>query len=342
MPDKNRISRRRFLGSAVVGSGSLGLSTFNSSSSDAKNVEPRRRKKDSSPREVSVLSITLEKMARGSKEKMIDQLLKRLDELAYYQPDIICLPETFATTVKSAETIQGSIVNAFSKVAEQQQCYLICPLHTIKEDKIYNSAILIDRKGDVVGGYDKIRPNEFECNEGVTPEPLPPPVFKTDFGIIGIQICFDCNWPNDWRSLKEQAAEIVFWPSAFPGGRMLYGLAWLNKYYIVGAPYTNPALIYDMSGDLISKSGKWEGYAFAKLNLEKVLCEVDYNVPKVNDIRKKYGDKVKIRFFHNEDWLIIESRSPDLTIQQIIDEFELMIHWDYIKRAEEYQKKFRM
>jgi hypothetical protein len=50
---------------------------------------------------------------------------------------------------------------------------------------------------------------------------------------------------------------------------------------------------------------------------------------------------VGIRYLHNEDWVILESRSPDLPIKQIVDEYGLVSHWDYIKRAEKYQKKFR-
>ena len=40
---------------------------------------------------------------------------------------------------------------------------------------------------------------------GITPGAIVPPVFKTDFGLIGIQICFDAHWPEQWRSLKESS-----------------------------------------------------------------------------------------------------------------------------------------
>lgn len=168
-----------------------------------------------------------------------------------------------------------------------------------------------------------------------------PLFFKTDFGIIGIQICFDINWTKEWNSLKEQGAEIVFWPSAFPGGRMLPSMAWLFKYYVVGCSWRDPATIYDITGDLITSSGKYEHWACANLNLEKVFLEITDYSKKLNEIKKKYGKEVYIRYFHDEDWVTIESRSPDLRIKAILDEYKLVPHWDYIKTEENEQDGYR-
>lgn len=88
-------------------------------------------------------------------------------------------------------------------------------------------------------------------------------------------------------------------------------------------------------------SGDYEHWAFTSLNLEKIFCEIDYHTQKVRDIRKKYGRRVKIRYLYDEDWVMIESQSPDLKIKDIVDEYGLTTHWDYIKRCEKYQEKFR-
>ena len=336
MQSDNHISRRRFLGASALAMSTIGTQEVNSYEKSVEAVDSISSSKRlrMSPREASVLTMTRYKLDGRSKKVMVEQMLNRLNDLSYYNPDIICLPEAFAGK-------EPEFVNMFENFAKEHKCYVICPLHSSKNGKAYNSAVLIDRQGNIIGQYDKIHPTESECNKGITPGPLYPPVFKTDFGVIGIQICYDVNWIDTWRRLKEKGAEIVFWPSAYPGGRMLTGLAWLFKYYVVTSTRPNPAIIVDMSGDIISESGRFEGHAFATLNLEKILCEVDYNSKKVPAIHRKYGDKVKIKFFHYEDWLTIESRSPDLMIQQLIDEFDLITNWDYIKRAGKYQEKFR-
>jgi len=339
-----KISRRNFIKNSAVGLGTagIGISKSNELFGNEKSLSNQIIQREKiSPREVWVLSVSKERIEGNNSEKITKDMIERMNIMASYKPDIICLPEVFATSVKTAETIPGPIIETFISYAKEHNCYIICPIHTKKSNKVYNSAVLIDRKGNIVGQYDKIHPTENECDNKVTPGNSPPPVFKTDFGTIGILICFDINWIEEWKSLKEQGAEIVFWTAAFPGGRMLSSYAWFFQYYVVGCSLRDPILIYDVTGDLIFESGIYEHWAFCPLNLEKIFCEIDYHTGKVRDIRKKYGRKVGIRYLHNEDWVILESCSPDLPIKQIVDEYGLVSHWDYIKRAEKYQKKFR-
>jgi hypothetical protein len=278
----------------------------------------------------------------GDEEDIITGVINRIRIMSLYKPDIICLPEIFTgASAKEAETVPGPTTDRLSVIAKELECYVICPLHSKKGGKVFNSAVLIDRKGELAGQYDKIHPVSKESEGGVTPGSSPPPVFKTDFGTIGIQICFDINWAEEWKSLKEQGAEIVFWPSAYPAGRNLAAYAWLFKYYIVGSPWHDPATIYDISGDLIASSGRYEHWAFGRLNLEKAFLEiVDYE-KKLNAIKKKYGSKVLIRYSHDEDWVTIESNSPDLRISSILNEYKLVPHWDYIKIEEKEQERYR-
>ena len=301
-----------------------------------------------SPREIWVASFTSNWIKANTSKEIIKQMLGKMEKVSSYNPDIICLPENFAKTKSSkplsekAEEVGGAITKPFIKFAKSHKCYIICPLLTKKDNRFYNSTILIDREGNIMGQYDKIHPTEGECDTGITPGNSPPPVFETDFAKIGIQICFDINWPGEWRNLKEQGAEIVFWISAYPGGRKLSGYAWSYQYYVVGCPRIDPSLIFDISGDLIANSGRAEHYAIAPINLEKVFCEVDFNSTKIPAIMEKYGRKVIIKRYYNEDWLTVESHSPDLTINQIIQEFDLLPFKDYIVRADKYQKKFRL
>jgi predicted amidohydrolase len=86
-----------------------------------------------------------------------------------------------------------------------------------------------------MGEYHKIHLTEGEISMGLTPGSLSPPVFHTDFGIIGVQICFDLLWDDGWKKLKDKGAEIVFLPSAFAGGQMVNAKAWQHKYVVVSS-----------------------------------------------------------------------------------------------------------
>jgi len=342
MLKKDKVSRRNFLKKSGAGAGfvGLGFTAPDIFSEKAHLSNPSLPPEKISPREVWVMSMV--KTGLEDDEDIIAGMINRIRIMSLYRPDIICLPEIFTgASAKEAEEVPGYTTKKLADIAKELECYIICPLHTKKGGKVYNSAVLIDRKGELAGQYDKIHPVSKGSERGVTPGSSPPPVFKTDFGTIGIQICFDINWVEEWKSLKEQGAEIVFWPSAYPAGRNLPAYAWMFKYYIVGSSWRDPATIYDITGDLIASSGQYEHWAFARLNLEKAFLEITDYDEKLNAIKKKYGRKVFIQYYHDEDWVTIESRSPDLWISEILDEYELIPHWNYIKIEEKEQERYR-
>lgn len=341
MENKRSITRRNFvkttaMAAGIVGAGGSRISAFGADENDLSFDGLI------SPREILVQSVSNMEFDATDSKKNIKHIIERLENTSSYKPDLICLSEAFANDSKNSQPVPGQITDAFSSYAVKHDCYIICSLLRTENNKMYNSSVLINRKGEIVGIYNKIHPTEGECDDGVCPGKLNPPVFKTDFGTIGMQICFDINWQNQWEQLKEAGAEIVFWPSTYPNPTLLSCYASLYSYYVVGCSRIDPCYIFDGTGDLISKSGRYEGWAFAKINLEKIFCEIDYHVDKVKKIEKKYGRMVKVKYYHDNDWVTIESRSPNLTIKQLINEYGLTSRWDYKKRAEKYAAKFRI
>lgn len=339
MKNSNSISRRNFISKTALGAGALGVGALSTSVSGTEGGKSELIEYNKSPREVVVLSAMVGK--NNANEKDLEYMMSWLGNALEYKPDIICFPENFANNSDSAEEITGPIVSKYSAYAKENNSYVICTLIRKEEGKKHNTAVLIDRQGKVVGMYNKIHPAIGECDNGCVPAPLGAPIFETDFGKIGIQICFDINWYDEWKILKEKGAEIVFWPSIYAGGKLLSAYASLFNYYVVGCSKIGPSIIYNTGGDVITESGRFEKWAMAKLNLEKIHCEIDNHVQKVRKIQRKYGRNVAIKYYHNEDWVTIESRSPDLPIQQLIDEYRLISRCDYLKQSEEYQKKFR-
>ncbi|MFC1563140.1 carbon-nitrogen hydrolase family protein [candidate division KSB1 bacterium] len=301
------------------------------------------------PREVWTASVTLYNLSSRSMEEKIKRVLKRMEEVVPYQPDIICLTEIFPAAMvpelppisERAEIVPGPIVTRFMEFANKHNCYVICPLHTKKGDYVYNTAVLIARDGSLAGEYYKIHPTENEMKKGVTPGPVTPPVFETDFGKIGILICFDSNWPDKWRALKDSGVEIVFWPSAYEGGKLLNSLALNNHYYVVTCPWITPAKIIDITGEELFSSGRLQSWVCAPVNLDKELFHWDFHGKKVRSIQDKYGEKVDVKIYHPDGWFVLESRSPDVTVADVAEEFELVTYDSYIKRAAENQNKKR-
>jgi predicted amidohydrolase len=240
-----------------------------------------------------------------------------------------------------AEVPPGPISGRLAEWAKKNQSYLVCPIYTRQGERFYNAAVVINRKGECLGEYRKIHPTVSEMERGVAPGPLDPPVFQTDFGTIGVQICYDINWHEGWRKLRQAGAEMVFWPSAFCGGQMLNALAWMNKFCVISSTRFDPTKICDITGEDIAVSGRARHWVCAPVNLEKVFLHGWPYWMKYNDVQAKYGRKVLIRHFWEEGWSVLESRSPDVKVADVLREFDINTHEEHIARADALQEKHR-
>lgn len=337
-------TRRDFVKNASIGATAFGLSGFNSIDKSSGQKEIKRL-----PREVWIATITQYNIGGKNIQESIQSAVRQMENAVPFKPDIYCLPEAFHVAAVStgrpsakvaAEDGSGNIIGPFQSFAKAHNCYVICSVYTVESGKYYNAAVIIDRQGKYVGEYRKVRLTVGELKD-LTPGPRDIPVFQTDFGVIGVQICFDVEWPDGWRQLGEKGAEIVFWPSAFAGGKMVNTYAWQNHYCVVSSTRKNTSKICDITGDEIVASGNYSPWGVcASVNLEKAfLHSWPYN-RHFPAIEKKYGRKVKIRTLHEEEFTIIESLSDDVKVADIMREFDLKTHREHNKTAEKEQDKF--
>lgn len=347
MSKRDGLGRRGFLGSTLVGAG---LAAGGLSRATAAPAEAIGKKGDRLPREVWIASVSHAGLEAATPAAMGQQMRRRMEEIVPMQPDVICLPETFLVSsltqtapsaTEVAESPIGELLRPFSEFARAHACYVVCPLHTRAADKVYNSAVLLDRAGELVGEYRKAHPTTGEIDSGVAPGPLEPPVFKTDFGIVGMQICFDIEWSETWRSLQQSGAEIVFWPSAFAGGQMVNTKAWQHQYCVVSSTLKDTTKICDVTGEELARTSRWNQWVCAPVNLEKAFLHTWPYVHRFDEIQAKYGRKIRIRNFAEEEWSILESRSADLKIADVLREFDLLTLAEHLKTADNQQCRCR-
>lgn len=119
---------------------------------------------------------------------------------------------------KLAKTLEDSdAVNHFKKLAKELQVVLPISFFEKKNNMYYNSLVVIDADGEVLGTYRKTHiPDGPGYNEKFyfSPGDTGFKVFKTKYGTIGIGICWDQWFPETARSLALMGAELIFYPTA--------------------------------------------------------------------------------------------------------------------------------
>ena len=143
--------------------------------------------------------------------KYLPPLLKLIDEAGEKKSDIVCMPEDYFFMQKQAVSVPCEITEAIEQKAKQHQMYIIFPVMERRKDKIFNTCLLYDRKGELIGRYDKVHLTRVGAQYTTPGNDFP--VFKLDFGTIGFMVCFEIYFQEIARILALKGAEIIFFPN---------------------------------------------------------------------------------------------------------------------------------
>lgn len=287
---------------------------------------------------------------RRTREKMADYL----EQAALGKPDLVVFPETFGLGgipfeqwPDSAESIPGPLIDRACEIAKKHKMYLCIPVLERDEDKLYNTACFIDREGEVLGQYHKYQPTIGEMEVGIVPG-TDAPTFETDFGKIGAAICFDLKFIEVGQRLAANEARVVCFVSAFIGGERI--LHWCRDFgFYVVSSCSARSYVADMSGRFLGTSGWEDNQVRAGLlppllstviNTDRMLFHLDYNQNKFQEILKKYGPGVEIENHYPEAHFTLASLMDDVTVEDIVAEFELETWTQYLARARRERDKY--
>lgn len=201
-------------------------------------------------------------------EKNITMMSDMLDKAGKAGCDIICLPEGWPTcdtglgmTKVEANTIGGSASVMIAKKAKEYRMYIVSGLYNWVGDTLKNIAVLYDRQGKIQGVYEKVQLPDSETEQGAVPG-TKFPVFTTDFGKVGILICWDIAFPEISRSLALNGAEMLLCP--IWGDVRGTTEAWKvtarsraidNGVYFVTNIFDGHSVIVNPAGDILQESG---------------------------------------------------------------------------------------
>lgn len=160
-----------------------------------------------------------------------------LEKIKDENPDFVILPEMFCCPYQTenfpiyAEKEGGPVWQQLSGYAKQYGIYLIGGSMPEKdaEGNVYNTSYIFDREGKQIGKHRKVHLFDIDVKGGQTFKESDTltagdsdTVFDTEFGKIGVMLCFDIRFPELSRMMVNDGAKVIFVPAAF---NMTTGLA---------------------------------------------------------------------------------------------------------------------
>ncbi len=274
------------------------------------------------------------------------EMEKLIDTAALDRPDIIlltegCMHNTSASASREqkdahAEPLPefGPITRLLSTKARQYHTYIMGSYwrRAPQGSGRYNSAVLLDRQGKLVGYYDKMFPTIGEMESGVLPG-RGAVVFDTDFGRVGAMICFDFNFTELLAEYKKQGAELICFLSNYRAGKLIPAAALRNQCFIASSVPGENGVIVDPLGRTLAESSHYGRIIFARINLDSRIVHIDYNADRVRRLKEKYGPQVQVETASPEAVYFLSSWHPEKSVAQMITEFEIETLDAYLDRA---------
>ncbi len=203
----------------------------------------------------------------------IEQFCQVVEQAGQKGADIVCLGEgvnligVYGKEYQDiAEPVPGPSTDRLAELARKHKMYIVAALGEREGQAIYNTAVLIDRQGQIAGKYRKVYIPEGEFDQGVA-QGDSYPVFDTDFGRIGIMICWDSWFVDPARALSLQGAEVIFLPIWGGNATLMRARAIENHVFLVSCGYDCASLIYDPWGELLAEAKDRPGVAVAEIDL---------------------------------------------------------------------------
>lgn len=222
--------------------------------------------------------------------------------------EIVCLSEMFACPMEHqyykafAEEKYGPVYQALSKMAKENAIILIGgsvpELYDNKgtgRTELYNTSWCFNEEGREIFEHKKRRlfdirlkdGREFKESKTFAPGPEAPTSFVTPYGNIGLAICFEIRFAEDFLNIEQSGAKIIFVPANFsiPTGRVHWEVLFQaraldNQLFMVGVASAKDkdskfmsyghSIVVDPWGEVLWQAGDETCVKVIDIDLEEV------------------------------------------------------------------------
>jgi N-carbamoylputrescine amidase len=234
----------------------------------------------------------------GDRDDNLARALKLIDAAAAAEhPDLIVVPEFFNTIffaqyrdpshMDLAEPDDGPTITAIQERARAHRCHIVATIFERESAGLcYDTAMLIDPDGAIVGKYRKVHPAAVQSLEKIYFRYGSYfPVFRVGEWRVGINICYDTFFPESARCTALNGADLIVVPFAAPKQALWRDVmrtrafdngVWFapcNKVGIEGEwNFPGQSMIVDPTGQVVAEAGEAEETISASLDLGAVTA----------------------------------------------------------------------
>lgn len=242
--------------------------------------------------------------SKDNKRENIEKAIKFMDEAVKKDSDIICLSEKFLYWGKDrgAESIDSDIISNFKEYAKKNNVNIILGSLALKvesSDNITNTTLVINRKGEIIHRYDKIYmytvdKDDLKIDEGKdTIKGNKLGLVEIDGVKIGIGICFDIRYPEYFKTLALNGAEVIFLPANFrkATGKLAWDIltrarAIENQVYFCACDQTGGIAEKERCGN--TQIISYDGTILANIEKEEGIIVEDLDIESLRTFRKEF------------------------------------------------------
>lgn len=250
----------------------------------------------------------------NNKQDNLNKVKSFIKKAALDGADLVSLPEFFNFMGEETperdfiESIpEGESTEILSNLAKEYGIYIhsgsMRELYT--NEKSYNTTLVIDPKGDIIGKYRKIHLFDSEIEglpvykeSDIIQSGSEPALVDLPIGKAGLSICYDLRFPEMYRNYALKGAKVLFVPSAFTSYTgmlhwevLLRARAIENQCYVIagnqfgshapGKSRFGNSMIIDPWGTVIARASEGEGMIMAELRAE-LIEQVRNSIPCLN------------------------------------------------------------
>ncbi len=164
----------------------------------------------------------------AAREENVAKAMERIGQAAGRGAQVVCLPELFTGPYfcqtedhrhfALAEPVPGPTTDALAHAARQHRVVVVASIFERRAPGVYhNTAVVLDADGRPAGIYRKMHiPDDPRYYEKFyfAPGDLGFPSFATQYGRLGVCVCWDQWFPEAARLVALAGAEVLLYPTA--------------------------------------------------------------------------------------------------------------------------------